>query len=305
MSNWTRSNVTHDQLLRLVEAGELPPLTDAVEWIVPAGESVPRPPSGYMVSFMTFHERGFSVPTDRFIRGALFAYGLQLQHLNPNSIQQMATFEAMCKGYLGIGTHWPLFQYFFRFTYLRDGSRAATIDCANLRMKQGRDNDYIPVSLTSSNNGWHKGWFYLRNDPEFALSSYTGCSIVKSQRIWSDNPTKEQEKMLKLHWVVLARLRNAGVTLVEVIGQYHARGFVLLRRRLLRPCDMTTDRPPWVGTVTTPSPLSPLEVQRRVAQAIGRSSYSWSPSRLLPMLPSAGTEKFVSCSSSRYVLFAF
>jgi hypothetical protein len=39
-----------------------------------------------VVSFVTFHERGFSVPAGRFIRGLLFAYGLQLQHLNPNSI---------------------------------------------------------------------------------------------------------------------------------------------------------------------------------------------------------------------------
>jgi hypothetical protein len=31
-----------------------------------------------MVSFMTFHERGFSVPAGRFIRGVLFEYGLQL-----------------------------------------------------------------------------------------------------------------------------------------------------------------------------------------------------------------------------------
>jgi hypothetical protein len=47
--------------------------------------------------------------------------------------------------------------------------------------------------------------------------------------------------------------------------------------------------------VTTPSlPLS-LEVQRRVAQAIRRSTYSWPPSRLLPMLPNAGTKKVVSC----------
>jgi hypothetical protein len=31
MSNLTISNVTHEQLLRQVEAGQLPPLTDAVE----------------------------------------------------------------------------------------------------------------------------------------------------------------------------------------------------------------------------------------------------------------------------------
>jgi hypothetical protein len=54
---------------------------------------------------MAFYERSFSVPAGRFIRGVLFAYGLQLLHLNPNNIQQMAAFEAMCEGYLDIGAH--------------------------------------------------------------------------------------------------------------------------------------------------------------------------------------------------------
>jgi hypothetical protein len=54
---------------------------------------------------LVFHERDFSVPAGRFIHGVLFASGLQLQHLNPNNIQQMAAFEAMCEGYLDIGAH--------------------------------------------------------------------------------------------------------------------------------------------------------------------------------------------------------
>jgi hypothetical protein len=33
----------------------------------------------------------------------------------------------------------------------------ATIGCANLRMKQGRGDDYILAPLTSSNSGWHRG----------------------------------------------------------------------------------------------------------------------------------------------------
>jgi hypothetical protein len=104
------------------------------------------------------------------------------------------------------------------------------------------------VSLTSLNSGWHKGWFYLRNDPEFALPAYTGNSIAESRRSWVDGPAKkEQEKILKNHWAVLGRLRGARVTLVEVIGQYHARGVVPLQRRWLRLCEMTADRPPERG----------------------------------------------------------
>jgi hypothetical protein len=67
-------------------------------------------------------------------------------------------------------------------------------------MKQGRGDDYIPVTLTSSNIGWHKGWFYLWNNPEFVLLSYTGNSIAESRKSWADGPTKkEQEKILKHH----------------------------------------------------------------------------------------------------------
>jgi hypothetical protein len=39
-----------------------------------------------MVSFVAFHERVFSVPAGGFIRGVLFEYRLQLQHLNLNNI---------------------------------------------------------------------------------------------------------------------------------------------------------------------------------------------------------------------------
>jgi hypothetical protein len=94
----------------------------------------------------------------------------------------MAAFEAMCEGYLGISAHWHLFWYFFKFACLKEGSRVATISCANLRMKQGRGDDYLLASLTSSNSGWHKGWFYLWNDPEFMLPAFTRNSIGQSQR---------------------------------------------------------------------------------------------------------------------------
>jgi hypothetical protein len=138
MSNWTRSNVFGKQLFRLVEAGQLRPLTEAVEWIVPADESMPRPPSGYVVSFVVFHERYFSVPAGRLIRGVLFAYGLQLQHLNRTTSSRWLLLKQCARGSLGSVRDWYMFQYFFRFTCLRDGSRAATIGCANLQTKQGR-----------------------------------------------------------------------------------------------------------------------------------------------------------------------
>jgi hypothetical protein len=104
MSNWTLSNVSREQLLRLVEAASFLPSPTLSSRSSPP-TSLCRPPKGYVVSFVVFHECGFSVLASRFIRGVPFVYGLQLQHLNPNNIQQMVAFEAMCEGYLGIGAH--------------------------------------------------------------------------------------------------------------------------------------------------------------------------------------------------------
>jgi hypothetical protein len=92
-------------------------------------------------------------------------------------------------------------------------------------MKQGQGNKYILSLLTSSNSDLHKGWFYLKNDPEHALPKFTGNSISQAPRSWTDRPPKaEQERMLKEHWAALTRLREAGVDLAIVIGQYHAQG---------------------------------------------------------------------------------
>jgi hypothetical protein len=92
-------------LHHLVTTGQLPPLTDAEDWRVPKDESVPCPPRGFVISFVVFHEHSFSIPAGRFIRAVLHEYGLQLQHLNPNSVHQMAVSEALCEVYLGIGAH--------------------------------------------------------------------------------------------------------------------------------------------------------------------------------------------------------
>ena len=45
---------------------------------------------------------GFVLPANRFFRRLLHEYDIQLHHLNPNGIQDIATFVAICEGYLRI-----------------------------------------------------------------------------------------------------------------------------------------------------------------------------------------------------------
>jgi hypothetical protein len=101
---WPFSTVTADDLEDLVAEGLLRPLSDErqPEWIPPASGAAPSPPLGYVVSFVSFHERGFVVPVGRFMRAILHNYGVELHNLSPNSISQAAIFVAVCEGYLGI-----------------------------------------------------------------------------------------------------------------------------------------------------------------------------------------------------------
>jgi hypothetical protein len=104
---WPFSTVTAGDLEDLVAEGLLRPLSNErrPEWIPPASGAAPSPPPGYVVSFISFHERGSGVPASRFMRAILHNYGVELHNLSPNSISQAAIFVAVCEGYLGIAPH--------------------------------------------------------------------------------------------------------------------------------------------------------------------------------------------------------
>ena len=119
MEPWCRSNITSQCLEGLVRHGLLHPLSTFVEWLLPGDEDEPLPPEGYVVSFALFHERGFIVPAHKFLRGLLDYYQVELQHLNPNGIQHIVAFVALCEGFLGISPHFDLWRHFLPSTYQR------------------------------------------------------------------------------------------------------------------------------------------------------------------------------------------
>jgi hypothetical protein len=108
---WERSTETPLALGQLVAGGQLAANEDGqpAEWIVSSErERVPNPPYGYVVSFIRFHERGFTAPASRFLRGLCYHYGVELHNFVPNAISQAATFVGVCEGFLGIPVNWHL-----------------------------------------------------------------------------------------------------------------------------------------------------------------------------------------------------
>jgi hypothetical protein len=101
---WPFSTVTVGDLEALVADGLLRPLSGdpQPEWMVPSSGADLTPPPGYVLSFVSFHERGFGVPASRFMRALLHYYGVELHNFNPNSIAQAAIFAAVCEGFWGL-----------------------------------------------------------------------------------------------------------------------------------------------------------------------------------------------------------
>jgi hypothetical protein len=106
VGNWVQTKIGDKELASTEKIGLLK--NDPAEVLAAGPEIIPRPPPGFWVLFLAFLLRGLSLPPHPFLRGLLFAYGIQLHDLNPNTILHIACFITLCECFLGIEPHWAL-----------------------------------------------------------------------------------------------------------------------------------------------------------------------------------------------------
>jgi hypothetical protein len=111
-SDWTYSKCSRNDLLRLVSKGLLQE-KNVVQWRLTFRQSYPQENVAKIILFQHFVERGLALPASDFFRGLLYFNGLQLHHLNPNSIAHLAIFVHLCEAFLGTEPHFALFCYLF------------------------------------------------------------------------------------------------------------------------------------------------------------------------------------------------
>jgi hypothetical protein len=101
------SIISESDLLHLVETGVLPP-KELCSWRIWRGVTVLIEDTHESVIYVSFLIRGLALPVSPFFRGLLDFYDLNLMHLNPNSILQVAIFIHLCEAFLGILPHFGL-----------------------------------------------------------------------------------------------------------------------------------------------------------------------------------------------------
>jgi hypothetical protein len=298
---WPFSTVTAGDLEDLVAEGLLRPLSDErrPEWIPPVSGAAPSPPPGYIVNFVSFHERGFGVPTSRFMRAILHHYGVELHNLSPNSMSQAAIFVAVCEGYLGIAPHWDLWTHLF-FAELfasptgeRKVHAAVRASGCILQLRQSRASLYISTTLASSNKGWQRRWFYLRNDGEL-LPPFSQRVVTVAADAWCHGTPHERQKNLKPLLKALEVLRKGGLTAAGVIAAIHRRRVLPLAERRLPLWEITPEAD-LEGSRMSSDPLPFDVLHGQVAVALGKPDLSAFSQPL--MRPNQGCVTLVSVRS--------
>jgi hypothetical protein len=122
----TPSKVMLEHLQKLVSQGFMM-ATELMTCHMPENPMSPAPVERYVVSFMAFYERGFGVPSHRFLYSLLQHYCLELHNLTPSGILHITAFVTLCEAYMGIDPYFDQWNYFFCVRRPQDPNAGLTI----------------------------------------------------------------------------------------------------------------------------------------------------------------------------------
>jgi hypothetical protein len=135
-----------------------------------------------------------------------------------------------------------------------------------LRVRESREDLYIPCTMTTNNRDWDKAWFYLRND-DGRLPAYTGKILTERPESWGYrvSPPERQTK-LKVYSDALCGLAGKGLTAAAVVANFHRQRVLPFMERKLPLYKLTTEAP-CEGSRMMEEPLS----HEIAAQRVGRT----------------------------------
>jgi hypothetical protein len=191
VGNWVQTKVGDKELSHAKKMALLK--NDLAESLAAGPEIVPRPPPGFRVIFIAFMLRGLSLPPHPFLRELLFAYGIQLHHLNPNTILHIACFITLYECFLGIEPHWVLWRWIFAF---RHPLRYQT---GGFSCQVRSDVPYFNLQMLENNPGWRTKWFYAKDKSsageDFGLEEFWATTILRPWVSWRHELSEKEMKI--------------------------------------------------------------------------------------------------------------
>jgi hypothetical protein len=112
-----QASAANESKIRKLVANHFLPDRAVLQWRPAANEDLPTPNTNEIVVFSSSFQCRFSLSACDFFHGLLDHYQIELVHLNPNSILQIAIFVHLYEAFLGIPPNFPLFKNYFFLKY--------------------------------------------------------------------------------------------------------------------------------------------------------------------------------------------
>jgi hypothetical protein len=132
-----------------------------LQWRPTNGENNPTLNTNEIVVLSSFFQCRFSLPTCKFHHGLLHHYEIELVHLDPNSILQIAVFVHLCEAFLGMPPIFSMFKSYFLLNYQPSVDKWKVIGSVGLQTRPC--SSFLALPMKTLLKGWQKAWFYCEN----------------------------------------------------------------------------------------------------------------------------------------------
>jgi hypothetical protein len=213
------SIISESDLFHLVETGVLQP-KQLCSWQIWRGVTVPTEDTDESVVYVPFLIRGLALPISPFFRGLLNFYDLNLTHLNPNSILQVAIFVHLCEAFLGILPHFKLWRYLYHCWLGMAGGQHQLVGGASLELHRGRKVEYLNIPIKDNIKGWCLEWFTMENHGK-SLPTRSGRQPDVRTPIWVESPTFSEVAKAKVLLAEICSLKDKGLTAEAMVADLY------------------------------------------------------------------------------------
>jgi hypothetical protein len=104
--------------------------------------------------FRAFSHPGTGLASFSLFRGLLDFYSLNLAHLNPNYVLQVAVFVHLCEAFLGILSHFGHWKYLYHCRPRMAGGQHQLVGGASLELCRDRKTECLDIPLKDNIKGW-------------------------------------------------------------------------------------------------------------------------------------------------------
>jgi hypothetical protein len=286
------SIVSKADLLYLVEIGVLPP-KELCSWRIWHGVTVPTEDTHEAVIFVPFLIWGLALPVSPFFHGLLDFYSLNLTHLNPNSVFQIAVFIHLCEAFIGIFPHFGLWKYLYHCRSGMAGGQHQLVGGASLELCRGRKVEYLDIPLKDNIKGWQLEWFTMENHNKSLLVRSGRQPDVRTPS-WTEVPTDSKIAEYRVLLAEICALKDRGLTTKAVFVGFVFKNIQPLKDRVYPAYLYTGVNDPTRITskhISKEDVLSQVDLMLRCKASNVGTPFSCSAWNLSPQIPFS---KFVS-----------